>query len=221
MPNETLATTQNTQVSHNGFWLSFIPVLGGLSIVRESNRLGNHKCMQLGWGVFALSIVTALAGSFTFAWLLQIGLAIWLKTQHGKPPAPPPLAQVDFNSCSKHELVRVLNIPIVYANDIDLIRNEGHLFTHAEELVEIAGIPEDLVARIQPQLIFSYDAQKDEDHTWRQLNVLTASEMVARGVSAIAAQKIEDERTLHGDYRSAVDVKKRTGVAFRAYQTLV
>jgi len=220
MSNAKLSVTPSTQVSHNGFWLSFVPVFGGLSIVRESTRLGDTKAMQLGWGVFALSIVTALGGSFTFAWLLQIGLAVWLRTQHTQPPAPP-LVQVDFNSCSKHDLVRVLNIPIVYANDIDLIRNEGHLFTHAEELSEIAGLPDELVLRIAPQLIFSYDAQKDDDHTWRQINFLTASEMVARGVDAIAAQKIVEERTLRGDYRSAVEVKRRTGVAFRQYQKLV
>ncbi len=221
MSDANLSTTQTTQVSHNGFWLSFLPVLGGISIIRESSRLGDNKCVQLGWGVLALSVVTALAESFTFAWLLQIGLAVWLRARHAKPPAPLPIAKVDFNSCSKHDLVRVLNIPIAYANDIDLIRNEGHLFTHAEELIEIAGVPEDLVARIQPQLIFSYDAQKDDDHTWRQINFLSVGEMVTRGVDAIAAQKIVEERTLRGDYRSAVEVKRRTGIAFRAYQTLI
>ncbi|MEL6938300.1 MAG: helix-hairpin-helix domain-containing protein [Cyanobacteria bacterium J06598_1] len=217
--NRSLAPT--TQVSDNAFWLAFIPVIGGLSIFKESDRLGDLMFKQLGLGVFALSLVVALAGNIGFVWVVQIGLAIALKLRHNAPPEPEPLPSVDFNNCSKHELVRVLNIPIVYANDIDLIRNEGHLFTHAEELTEIAGVPEALVERIAPQLIFAYDAQRDDDHTWRQMNFLTASEMEVRGVDAIAAKKIFEERTLHGDYRSAVDVKRRTGVAFRVYQKLV
>ena len=221
MSNAKLSVSQSNRISDNGFWLSFVPVFGGLSIIRESSRLSNTKGVQLGWCVFALSVVTAMGGSFGFAWMLQIGLAIWLRFQQPTRPAPSALAQVDFNSCYKHELVRVLNLPIVYANDIDLIRIEVHLFIHAEELTEIAGVPEELVARITPQLIFSYDAAKDDDHTWRQINFLTASEMVSRGVDAIAAEKIVEERTLRGDYRSAVEVKRRTGIAFRSYQTLV
>ncbi len=211
----------NSKVSNNAFYLCFVPVLGSLSVVYESNRLGDRNFVKLGWAALAFSIISAAGGSFWFAWLIQIGLATWLRNTHVATPEPSPLAKVDFNSCSKHDLVRILNIPIVYANDIELLRNEGYLFTHTEELTEIAGIPEEQVRKIEPQLIFAYSAQKDDNHTWRQLNFLTASEMEARGLSASAAEKIVANRNDRGDYRSAIDVKRRTGLPFRDYQTLV
>ncbi len=210
----------NSKVSDNAFYLCFVPVLGALSIIYESNRLGDRNCIKMGWAALAFSIISAAGGSFWFAWFVQIGLATWLRNTHVATPVSAPLAQVDFNSCSKHDLVRILNIPIVYANDIELLRNEGYLFTHTEELTEIAGIPEEQVRKIEPQLIFSYSAQKDDNHTWRQLNFLTASEMESRGLVPSVAEIIVAERT-RGDYRSAVDIKRRTGLAFRDYQTLV
>lgn len=215
-----LAVAKKSQMDANAFWLSFIPVLGGLAIVREGKRLSATKFSQLGWGVFALSIVTAMSGNIGTAWCLQIALAFWFKRSYTSV-TPLPLAQVDFNSCSKNDLVRVLGLPIVYANDIDLVRNEGYLFTHAEELTEIAGIPEDQVRRIEPQLIFSYSATKDGGASWRRVNFLSPGEMAAFGVTAEVAQKIVDERTRQGDYRSVVDIKRRTGIAFRDYKRLI
>jgi len=218
------ALAQQQKVSGNAVLLSFIPVFGGLAIVQESKRLGDRKFTNYGWGVFAFAIFSLIAGNISLSWVIQIGLIFWLKSQHEKATQsvdPQPLRKIDFNNCSKHDLVHVLNLPIVYANDIDLIRNEGHLFTHIEELIDIAGVPEEHVLRIAPQLIFSYDAQKDDDHTWRQMNFLTASEMESRGLERAIAQKIVEERTQNGDYRSAVDVKRRTKIAFRHYQTLV
>ena len=216
------ALAQQQRVSGNALLLSFIPIFGGLAVVQESKRLSDRKFTNYGWAVFVFAIFSTVAGNITLSWIIQIGLIFWLKSRHDAPVSEPePLQKIDFNSCSKHELVHVLNLPIVYANDIDLIRNEGYLFTHIEELIDIAGIPEEHVLRIAPQLIFSYDAQKDDDHTWRQMNFLTASEMESRGVEAAIAQKIVEERTQNGDYRSAVDVKRRTKIAFRHYQALV
>ena len=216
-----LTISKNSQMDANAFWLSFIPVLGGLAIVREGNRLSATKFSQLGWGVFALSVVTAIGGNIGLAWLLQIALAFWFKRAYASVAPPPFLPQVDFNSCSKNDLVRVLGLPIVYANDIDLIRNEGYLFTHAEELTEIAGIPEEQVRRIEPQLIFSYNAAKDGGASWRRVNFLSSDEMTAFGITAEVAQKIVDERTRRGDYRSAVDIKRRIGIAFCDYKRLI
>ncbi len=213
-------TTSKNEMDANAFWLSFIPLLGGLAIVREGNRLSAPKFSQLGWGVFALSVVTAMGGNIGLAWLLQIAVAFWFKHSYAAV-ASPPLPQVDFNSCSKNDLVRSLGLPIVYANDIDLIRSEGYLFTHAEELTEIVGIPEEQVRRIEPQLIFSYNTAKDGGASWRRVNFLSPGEMEAFGITTEVAQKIVDERTRQGDYRSAVDIKRRTGIAFRDYKRLI
>jgi DNA uptake protein ComE-like DNA-binding protein len=220
MTNAKLTVSKDSQLSANAFWLSFIPLFGALAIVREGNRLSDTKFTQLGWAAFAFSLVMALSSSLAFAWFVQIGIAIWFKSQYTYV-APPPLPSVDFNSCSKHDLVRLLDLPIVYANDIDLIRNEGYLFTHAEELTEIAGVPEDQVNRIAPRLIFAYDAMRDGGASWRRVNFLSASEMAAFGITSEVAQSIVEERMQRGDYRSAVDIKRRTGIAFRDYKRLL
>lgn len=212
-------TVSNSQLSPNAFWLSFIPLFGGLAIVREGNRLSDTKFTQLGWAVFALSLALAVADGLALAWFLQIGLAIWFRVKYARAPAIP-LRQVDFNSCSKHDLVRVLDLPIVYANDIDLLRNEGYCFTHAEELTEIVGIPEEQVARIAPRLIFAYHAARDGAGSWRRVNFLTVGEMQALGVDGAIAQRIIEERQ-RGDYRSAIEIKRRTGLPFRAYKKLL
>ncbi len=212
-------TVSNSQLSPNAFWLSFIPLFGGLAIVREGNRLSDTKFTQLGWAVFALSLALAVADGLALAWLLQIALAIWFRSEYAKAPAVP-LRQVDFNSCSKHDLVRVLDLPIVYANDIDLLRNEGYCFTHAEELTEIVGIPEEQVARIAPRLIFAYHAARDGAGSWRRVNFLSVGEMQRLGVDGAIAQQIIEERQ-RGDYRSAIEIKRRTGLPFRAYKKLL
>lgn len=206
-------------MQQNAFWLSFIPVVGGLAIIYEGNRLNAPQFVQLGLGALALSLVMAIAGSITFAWLVQIAIAIFFRLSFVAPP--PPLQTVDFNNCSKDELVRVLNLPIVYANDIELCRNEGYLFTHAEELTEIVGIPVEQVQRISPHLIFAYDAMKDVGASWRRANFLSFDEIAALGVTHEAAQKIVDERAYRGDYRSAIDIKRRTGLALRDYKLLM
>lgn len=219
MTNTKITAVKSSQLSPNAFWLSFIPVFGSLAIVREGNRLRDNKFAQLGWLILGLSIVLALVDGLFVAWLLQIGVSFWFRNQYINVPEP--IIQVDFNRCSKHDLVRVLDLPIVYANDIDLIRNEGYLFTHAEELTEIAGVPEEQVRRIAPRLIFSYSAMQDEGASWRRVNFLSADEMQTWGIAPEVAQKIVEERVQRGDYRSAVAVKTRTGIPFRDYKRLV
>lgn len=207
-------------MQQNAFWLSFVPVLGALAIIYEGNRLSAPQFVRLGLGVLALSLVTAIAvGSITFAWLVQIALAIFFRLSFVAPP--PPLKAIDFNSCSKDDLVRILNLSIVYANDIELCRNEGYLFTHAEELTEIIGIPAEQVQRISPRLIFAYDAIKDAGISWHRANVLSSDEIAALGITHEAAKKIVEERVSRGNYRSAVDIKRRTGLALRDYKLLI
>ncbi|WP_442939951.1 hypothetical protein [Nostoc sp.] len=75
-----------------------------------------------------------------------------------------------MNECFKHELVNYLGLPIVYANNIESLLNERYVFTHVEELIEIAGIPEKQVARITPLITFSYNYKKEADFSWKRLN---------------------------------------------------
>ncbi|MGC1305746.1 MAG: helix-hairpin-helix domain-containing protein [Phormidesmis sp.] len=220
MTDANLTVTPD-RLSPRAFWLSFIPVFGGLAIIREGNRLSDPKFTQLGWGVFAFSIIMALADAIAFAWLLQIGIAIWFRSQYTRAMPAPTQPQLDFNSCSKHELVRTLDLPIVYANDIDLIREEGHIFTHAEELTELAGLPEEHVRRIAPYVTFSYDFNREGIASWRRVNFLSASELEAFGVEPDVVEKIVEERTQGGSYRSAIDIKKRTGLTLHQYKTLL
>lgn len=215
----TRLLTGKSHVSET-FWLTFVPIVGNLFVVRESNRLSDITTARAGWIVFGLSLVLAWGEWFPLVWIVQIGLALWLRSQH-LMPLPPPPQKVNFNSCSKNDLVRILDLPIVYANDIDLARAEGFIFTHAEELSEIAGLPEAQVERIRHQLIFSYDEKKDGISSWRRINVLSLGEMTAEGISHEAAHKIVAERETHGDYRSAMDIKRRTGISFWQYRDLI
>jgi len=203
------------------FYLSFVPLLGGLAIVRTASQLRDRKFVQLGWAIFAISLVMALGESLVLAWLVQIGLALWFRAQHSRPEPLPPPSKIDFNNCSKHELVRLLGLPIVYANDIEIARTEGYIFTHVEELTEIAGLPEAQARRIGSQIIFSYDETKHGADSWRRLNILSTSELQAFGVAEAAAEKIVEERSLNGEYRSAIEVKRRTGLPLRTYQRLL
>ncbi|MEL6353642.1 MAG: helix-hairpin-helix domain-containing protein [Cyanobacteria bacterium J06627_28] len=202
------------------FWLTFVPIVGNLFVIRESNRVRDITIARAGWIVFGLSLILGWGEWFLLVWIVQIGLALWLRSQH-LIPLPTPPQKVNFNSCSKNDLVRILDLPIVYANDIDLARAEGFIFTHAEELSEIAGLPEEQVERIRHQLIFSYDEKQDGISSWRRINVLSPREMTAEGINADTANKIVAERETNGDYRSAMDIKRRTGISFWQYRDLI
>ncbi len=219
MVEENLTVSRSTSPSIL-FYLSFVPLFGGLAIVREARQRRDRKFVQLGWAIFAISVVMAFSESFTLAWLVQIGLALWFRSQHSSPP-PSPLPKIDFNNCSKHELVRQLGLPIVYANDIELARTEGYIFTHIEELTEIVGLPEEQVRRISSQIVFSYDETKYGENSWRRLNILSPSELQSFGIDQATAEKIVEERSLNGEYRSAIEVKRRTGLPLRTYKELL
>lgn len=57
-------------------------------------------------------------------------------------------------------MVYYLNIPIVYANNIDAIRRQGYLFSHVEELHKIASLPVNYITQLSPFITFSYDISK-------------------------------------------------------------
>ena len=219
MNDAKLAITQKSEVS-NLFWLTFIPLFGSIALVRESNLLSDRKFVQMGWASFAISIILSAGDALFLAWMAQVGIAIWFRSQHLVMPAKP-FRPIDFNTCSKDEMVRTLGLPIVYANDIELARTEGFIFTHAEELTEIAGIPEEQVRRIASKIFFTYDEKKDGIDSWRRVNILSAEDFQRLGLSASSAHKLITERENKGDYRSAIDIKRRTGLPLRSYQCLL
>nr|WP_273038627.1 helix-hairpin-helix domain-containing protein [Iningainema tapete] len=125
-------------------------------------------------------------------------------------------SKIDINQCSKNELVNSLGLPIVYANNIESLLNEGYIFTHPEELTEIAGIPENQVARITQLITFSYDYKKEADFSWKRLNTYSTEELISCGLDKAIATKIVTERQ-RGEYKSLIDVKQRTGLPLNTY----
>jgi DNA uptake protein ComE-like DNA-binding protein len=219
-------------------WCSLIPTLGGLSIAYAGRKSGTSAWVYLGLGTCAAALAL---GSYPIAagiWIFQIAVAFSIKDKFLARTLPSAeyssladhrIAQrladvhgkVDINTCSKDEMVRRLGLPIVYANDIESIRHEGYQFTHLEELTEMAGLPENYLPKLQPLILFAYDVRKEEFFSWRRLNTGSVPELIAWGVEEDIAQKIISERCSRGDFRSVVDVKKRTGLALRAYRSLL
>lgn len=214
-------------------WLSFFPIFGGLAITYAGYKSKTKVWMVLGVGITGVSFILSSTGAAALIWLTQIGVAFYLKkkflakTYPKNLPIPEELQlaklvintrdKVDINQCSKNELVNGLGLPIVYANNIESVLNEGYIFTHIEELVEIAGIPENYINRLAPLMIFSYDYKKEADFSWRRLNAYSIDELVACGLDGAIAEKIVAERQRRGDYKSLVDVKQRTGLPLKTY----
>jgi len=218
-------------------WFTLIPVFGGLSIAYAGYKSRTKIWTMLGFGITGMAFV--LSGNdlaLTLIWLSQIASGIYLRKSflvktYPKTwllPEDNKLAnliasnreKIDINSCSKHQMVNYLGLPIVYANNIEALLNEGYIFTHAEELIEIAGIPEKHIQRIALLITFSYNYKKEADFSWRRLNTYSTSELIAYGLDAAIAQKIVAERELRGEYKSMIEVKQRTGLPFSSYRHL-
>jgi len=215
-------------------WLSLIPVSGGLTIAYAGYKSKTNVWIVLGIGFTGLSLVFYSSSIGTMIWLAQIGVAFYLKTRFLAKIYPKTLPipeetelanlvansrkKLDINECSKNELVNGLGLPIVYANNIESLLSEGYIFTHTEELTEIAGIPENHVARIAPLITFSYNYKKEADFSWKRLNIYSTEQLVACGLDAAIAEKIIAERQRRGDYKSLIDVKQRTGLPFTTYR---
>lgn len=218
----------------NWVWLSIIPVFGGLSIAYAGYKSKVKSWVGLGIGLTGLCVVLSGSNLVTFLWMAQIGAAFYLKKKFLAKTYPNTLpipqeaelaklvtakrGKLDINEASKHDLVNVLGLPIVYANNIELLLNEGYIFTHLEELHEIAGIPENYVARMSSLIIFSYNYKKEADSSWRRLNAYTIDQLIACGLDAAIAEKIVVEREKKGDYKSLVEVKQRTGLPLGTYR---
>lgn len=208
-------------------WWSFVPVFGGLAISYAGQETKTKNWIILGCAITASALILSqVEGALSIIWLAQVGTSFFIKDSFLAKNGSKVLTvannahAIDVNKCTKHELVHSLGLPIVYANDIESLRNEGHIFTDAEELSELVGVPETTVARIAPLITFSYDYRQEADFSWRRLNANSAEELIAFGLDPKAAKKIVAERE-RGEYKSVMDVKRRTGLPFSAYRQIV
>ncbi|MDZ8049887.1 MAG: helix-hairpin-helix domain-containing protein [Aulosira sp. ZfuVER01] len=224
------------QQTPSWMWLSLIPTFGGFTIIYAGYKSQTKSWIFLGAGIVSLSFFLSSSGLAGLIWIAQIATTFYIKksflakTYPKTLPLPeiPDLAKLvaanrdklDINECSKNELVNYLGLPIVYANNIESLLNEGYIFTHVEELIEIAGIPEKQVARITPLITFSYNYKKEVDVSWKRINIYSTQELIACGLDAAIAEKIIAERQQRGEYKSLIDVKQRTGLPFTTYRHL-
>lgn len=220
------------------FWCSFVPVLGGGAIAYAGVKASTNVWIGVGAGFVAAAIIFApisetLAG---LIWVAQIATAFALKREYLAKIYPKELPlpedpklfaaiaanrpKLDFNSCSKNELVNVLGLPIVYANDIDSLRAEGHIFTSLEELHDILEIPNATLSKIESMVVFSYNYRQEASYSWRRVNSMTTDDLIAMGMESTVAIAIVDERQRRGEFKSVMDIKKRTGIPFSAYRQL-
>ncbi|HAC65807.1 MAG TPA: comEA protein [Cyanothece sp. UBA12306] len=218
------------------FWLAFIPVFGCLAISYGGRKLKKNNIIFLGILGFIASIIIYDSSFILAIFLSQIGTAYYLKERWIVTSRNNPTffsarntrnldrmnqEKIDINTCSKDELVYHLNLPIVYANDIDTVRRSGYLFTHVEELHEIAGLPENYIKKLAPLVTFSYDINKEIDISWQRLNSYSIEQLIEDGLEKTIAQKIVDERNKNGIYKSVMDIQKRTELPIDCYRHLI
>lgn len=204
-------------------WLSMLPGFGGLAIVYGTRNLANKIWLLLGVGMTFLALAISSTEAAIWIWLSQVFLAFWLNHHllQAKLTESKAKFQLDINTCSKHDLVYLLEMPIVYANDIESLRNEGYIFTHLEELVEIAGLPESYLKKIAPLVTFSYNLSREADVSWRRMNSYSKQQLIGSGLDAVVAEQIIAEREANGLYRSAIDIRNRTGLPLRSFEHLI
>jgi DNA uptake protein ComE-like DNA-binding protein len=219
--------------SFTWIWLSLIPVFGGLAIANAGKIANNKSWISVGLAFTATSLILHAQSVFVMIWFAQIGMGLYIlqqinsqqliagnKTRKISSTLSPNREKIDINTCSKNDLVYQLELPIVYANDIDSVRHEGHIFTHLEELHTIAGLPENYLKKLEPLIIFTYDINKEIDVSWRGLNNYSVREFISLGIEESVASKIVAEREKNGLYRSAIEVRNRTGIPLKYYQQL-
>jgi hypothetical protein len=221
-------------------WWSLCPVFGALTIAYAGYLTKTTKWLQIGGGISAIGLLAALSGQSWLVYLavpIQFGIAMSIKNSYLIKSAPRGTilptdrhtaelianvrGKVDINKCLKDELVHVLGLPIVYANNIELVKAEGYMFTHVEELTELADVPEKYCQAIEPMIAFNYYEKSADPIDWQRLNVLPMSELVELGLDRASATAICNERQLHGAYRSLVEVKRRTGLPISLYKHLL
>jgi DNA uptake protein ComE-like DNA-binding protein len=224
----------------NWIWWSLCPVFGAVPIAYAGYLTKTDKWLQIGGGMSAVVWLAALAGQSWLVYLavpIQFGIAMSIKNPYLIKSAPRGTilptdrrtaqliadvrGRVDINKCSKDELVHILGLPIAYANNIELIKAEGFMFTHIEELTELADVPEKYWQAIEPMIAFNYYEQPEDPIDWQRLNILPMSELVELGLDRNSATIICNERQTNGAYRSLVEVKRRTGLPIALYKHLI
>lgn len=219
-------------------WYSLTPIFGGASIFYAGWKAKVSKWYMWGAGLLVISLVSySLSPSFVILLsVIQLGVALNIRREFLIKTAPkgvlipsPDIAklmaedrgQIDINNCTKDDLVYGLGLSIIYANDLQMLRDEGYLFTHLEELTELVGIPSQVLRRIEPLITFTYDINKEIAVSWRRLNECTYEQLIVYGIDQVSAKKIISERNSKGAYKSLLDVRKRTGIPINIYRHLV
>ncbi len=224
-------------------WWSLCPVFGALTIAYAGYLTKTNKWLQIGLGMSIVTLLASAYGGSSFLVILaipiQLVVAMSIKNSYLIKSAPRGSilpnnretaqliaeikGKVDINKCSKDDLVHVLGLPIVYANNIELIKSEGYQFLHIEELTELADVPEKYCQILEPLVSFNYYEQFEnaDPINWQRLNVLPMSELVELGIDRSSAILICNERQINGIYRSLVEVKRRTGLPINLYKHLI
>jgi hypothetical protein len=224
----------------NWIWWSLCPVFGALTIAYAGYLTKTDKWLKIGGGISAVLLLASLASQSWLIYLavpIQLAIAMSIKNTYLIKIAPRGAilptdrqtaqlianirGQVDINKCSKDDLVYILGLPIAYANNIELLKSEGYMFTHLEELTELADVPDKYCQAIEPIIAFNYYEKSPEPKDWQRLNILPMSELIELGLDRASAMVICDERQLHGAYRSLVEVKRRTGIPLNLYKHLI
>jgi hypothetical protein len=210
-------------------WWSFVPALGGGAIAYAGVKSGSNIWIGIGACFVTAGIIfyssPYLSGFATIVWLAQISTAFALKREYLAKTYPKHLPlpederlfkaiaanrpKIEINSCSKNDLVNV-----------DSLRAEGHIFTSLEELHDILEIPNSTLQKIAPMVVFSYDYRQESGYSWKRVNSMTADDLMAIGIESNIAIAIAEERQRRGEFKSIMDVKKRTGIPFSAYKQL-
>lgn len=216
-------------------WLAFFPTLGGLAIAYAGAKIRNNKWIFLGLGCFVGSLLfSSIEGAVILLWLAQIGMAFnfrhdFIKLSGSRIAGASDFvsktirasSQIDINECSKDELVRLLNIPIVYANNIEFAKKEGFIFTYLEELVDVAGLPSSYLNKLKTAIIFRYDLKKEGDVSWYRFNSFTTEQLSQCGIGSEYAKLIVADREKRGSFSSVVDVIRRTGIPLKECEKIL
>lgn len=226
-----------TQNNLKWLWLAWIPVIGGGAIAYTGYKTRTRSWLILGIVFILINLVYTSNQllPFTLIWGAQIASSFYIKRKYlatnqevleeSFTVTPKVMVQkeqkIDINKCSKDEMVYRLGLPIVYANNIELLRNEGYLFTDLEELSDIAGIPKTYLQQLEPLVIFRYHPELEEDLSWRRVNSYSKTELVRCGLAEEVAQKIVEEREKNGRFHSVIEIKHRTGLSLNQYRDII